>query len=467
MNRCTHRHTPNKAATTTSHRRAWVAGLLIFAPVYIYAQTHSPLRPATEACGPQASQHTLEQLLANAPLCQNHPDWLTNLGQQLNTQGQYAEAADHLERALLLAPQHLGAAFAYAVALAGTGDFASAVQLLAQASTRADLPTSQRSQLLAAQQRMAQAQPASPATSHWHTQPSAALRWGYDNNLLGSPRIRSLTLSLPDGDMTLPLENSTQPRPGNFLRTDLRLNTTHSPNNTRSTDFTLALQHRHTPALAAATTTQTEAQVQTQPTSAPGSWASASQTNLHTRGGTRYHSTSLATGWAWATPDCQPRFGAEWQQRQLASNPVLSGRYTGLSASWACNQTNPLARPTWRPTQWSIHLRSGQDQPTHSSRPGGTQRTTAMRATAHWPQWMAQAELTHTQDSSGYSPLLASNRVRRSTRALLRLEAWQPLPQWAPGLQAHWGLELDSQQSNLSLFNVNSHSVYAGLRKQW
>ena len=456
--------TGGKAATL---RHGLVLLAAAYAPLYIYAQTPPPLLPPSDACGPQASQHTLEQLLANVAQCQHQPDWLTHLGERLNTQGQYAEAAEHLERALLLAPHHLGAAFAYAVALAGTGDFASAAQLLAQASTRANLPTNQRNQLLTTQQRMAQAQTTHPTSNHWYTQPSASLRWGHDSNLLGSPRISSLTLSLPDGDMTLPLENSSQPSPGSFLRTDLRLSATHSPNPTRNLNITLALQHRHTPTLTSATTTQTEAQIQTQPTGTPGGWASTSFVNLHTQGGTRYHSTALSGGWAWITPGCQPRLGIEWQQRQLASNPVLSGRYTGLNASWACNSQATLARPAWQPAQWGIYLRSGQDLPTHSSRPGGTQRTTAMRTTLHWPRWMAEAELIHTQDGAGYSPLLANNRVRHSTRALLRIEAWQPLPQWAPGLQAHWGLELDRQQSNLTLFSVTGSSVYAGLRKQW
>lgn len=453
---------------------------VVCTPIYIYAQNATPSMSAAqplsqaearllELCGPEARHHSLEQLLAHISPCQNQPDWLAHLGERLNAQGKYAEAAEHLERALLLAPQHLGAAFAYAIALAGTGDTVSAVQLLAQTSTSPDLPESQRQQLQLAQQRMAGVQhlPTLGALGHgWHARPSVALRMGHDNNLLGAPRLGSLTLTLPGGDITLPLESNSQPQPGAYQRADLRLDATHLHDNGRRTDLALALQHRQTPALSAATTTQAEALAETQPTGA-GPWSSASLANLHTQGGTRYHSTGLAAGWAWATPGCQPRLGAEWQDRQLSSNPVLSGRYTGFTLSWACNQAPALVSTSWEPQQWSIHLRAGQDNPTQTTRPGGAQRIAALRATARWPLWVAEAELAHTQDSTGYSPLLANNRVRHSTRGLLRLERQQPLHTWSPGLQAHWGIEVYSQHANLALFKVHSTSVYASLRKQW
>lgn len=441
--------------------------VLVCTPAYIYAQPATPSHGA-EICGPQAQQHTLEQLLANVHLCQSHPDWLVHLGQRLNTQGMYAEAAEHLERALLLDPNHLGAAFAYAVALAGIGDMASAVQLLAHTSNRTELPERDRQQLVQAQQRMANAQPlaATLLTQGWNLRPSMALRVGHDNNLLGAPRLGSLTLTLPGGDITLPLETSSQPRPGSYQRADMRLDATHLHPNGRRTDLALALQHRHTPALAAATTTQAEILAETLPTQT-GHWASTSLSSLHTQGGTRYHSTGLAAGWAWSPPGCQPRIGAEWQDRQLTSNPILSGKYTGLTFSWGCNQSAPVGNTGWQPQQWSANLRLGQDKPTQATRPGGTQRTSALRVTARWPAWLAEAELAHTQDATGYSPLLANNSVRHSTRALLRLEHQHALGQWAPGLQAHVGVEVYGQRSNLALFKVNSASIYAGLRKQW
>lgn len=424
-------------------------------------------------CGPQAQQHSLEQLLQNVPTCQLQPDWLAYLGQRLNEQGRYAEAADHLERALLLAPQHQGAAFAYAIALAGNGDLPSAVQLLAQLSTRSDVPEPQRRELLAAQVRMAEAPlPLIGNAAGWAQRHSAGLRVGYDNNLLGAPRLSTLTLTLPGGDATLPLDAASQPRPGSYQRVDVRLEASHTQTNSRRTDVALALQQRNSPSVPSANTTQTELLLDTQPgpKTEGGLWASLGLTNLHTQGGTRYHTTALATGWAWQpNARCQPRLGAEWQTRRLLNNQVLSGNYGGLVASWGCtlHASTNTPPPNWLPQSWHISARHGVDHPTQTTRPGGAQRSGALRATVRWPLWVAEAELLHTQDAEGYSPLLGNNLTRRTTRGLLRLERFIPLQHWSPGLYATVGVEMYGQQANLTLFKIHSTSVYAAVRKQW
>jgi hypothetical protein len=460
--------------------QAALAGMLVtlLAPHAAQADSQwrepdAPHASTAGVCGPQAQAHSLEQLLQNVPTCQRQPDWLAHLGQRMNEQGRYAEAADHLERALLLAPQHQGAAFAYAIALAGNGDLPSALQLLAQLSTRPDVPEPQRRELLAAQMRMAEAPlPLVGNAVGWAQRHSAGLRVGYDNNLLGAPRLSTLTLTLPGGDATLPLDAANQPRPGSYQRADVRMEATHTQTGGRRTDVALALQQRNSPSVPSANTTQTELLLDTQPgpKTEGGSWASLGLTNLHTQGGTRYHTSALAAGWAWQpNARCQPRLGAEWQTRRLLNNQVLSGNYGGLVASWGCN-TGVNSSPTgadWQPQSWHLSARHGVDHPTQTSRPGGTQRSGALRATLRWPLWVAEAELLHTQDAAGYSPLLGNNLTRHTTRGLLRLERFIPLQQWSPGLYATLGVEMYRQQANLALFKIHSTSVYAAVRKQW
>lgn len=461
--------------------QAALVGMLatLLAPHTAQADTQWPEPDATHAttesaCGPQAQAHSLEQLLENVPTCQRQPDWLTHLGQRLNEQRRYPEAAEHLERALLLAPQHLGAAFAYAIALAGSGDLPSALQLLAQLSTRPDVPEAQRRDLLAAQVRMAETPlPVIGNAVGWTQRHSAGLRVGYDNNLLGAPRLNSLTLTLPSGDATLPLDAASQPRPGTYQRADVRLEATHTHTSGRRTDVALALQYRNSPSVSSANTTQTEWLLDTQPgTQANGGpWASLGLTSLHTQGGTHYRTIGLTTGWAWQpNANCQPRLGAEWQTRRLTSNPVLSGNYGGLVASWGCSTTRPPGKADahpWLPQSWQLNARAGVDQPTQTNRPGGAQRATAVRATLRWPLWVAEAELLHTQDATGYSPLLSNNLTRHTARGLVRLERFIPLQQWSPGLYATVGVEMYGQQANLALFKIHSTSVYAAVRKQW
>jgi hypothetical protein len=62
--------------------------------------------------------------------CQTDAEFLAQLGFLLNAQGRYTEALDHLERALMLNPGLKGAQIDYAVALAGIGDYASALTLV-------------------------------------------------------------------------------------------------------------------------------------------------------------------------------------------------------------------------------------------------------------------------------------------------------------------------------------------------
>ena len=77
-----------------------------------------------------APETTLEHMLAAVPACQKDAPFLATLGQLLNSQGRYLEAADHLERALMLQPSLKDAQLSYAIALTGSGDVQSAAALL-------------------------------------------------------------------------------------------------------------------------------------------------------------------------------------------------------------------------------------------------------------------------------------------------------------------------------------------------
>ncbi len=462
----------SKMPPPQARAHTWCLGLLCLSLAVCVPA--APLDAPTDdpLCGPDAPQHSTERLLQRITLCQHNPDWLAHLGQRLNTEARYAEAAEHLERALLLHPTHLGASFAYSVALAGSGDLASAVELLAQLSTRPDVPAAQRRQLIAAQMRMAE-QPLSrlalTAAPAWVARTSVAWRVGHDNNLLGSPRLNSLTLTLPTGDQTYAVDPVNQPRAGHYQRVDARLDVSHHPSGPRRTDVALALQERRNASTPESNNQQIEALIESLPAQ-QGIWGNLSLAALRTDGGTRYHSTSLGSGWAWhVTPECQTRLGAESQTRQLASNPVLSGRYTGVLWTWNCAPTS--ATHTSRlPVQWWWSLRTGTDHPTQPTRPGGIQHTTALRASARWAQWQAEAELTHSQDRTGYSPLLDNNRLRHSTRTLVRVEYHWPLAPLFPALQgafATTGIEGYVQQSNIRLFKVRSYNTYFSLRYQW
>jgi Flp pilus assembly protein TadD len=72
----------------------------------------------------------LEEQLAMVSDCQRSAPFLAQIGRLLIAQGRYADALDHLERAIMFDPDMASAQLDYAIALAGSGDMLSARQLL-------------------------------------------------------------------------------------------------------------------------------------------------------------------------------------------------------------------------------------------------------------------------------------------------------------------------------------------------
>lgn len=432
----------------------------------------APLATTPAACEPSTQPpQSLDSLLAGLPRCEKSPNWLTALGERLLAQQRYAEAAEHLERALLLAPTHVPAAFAYSVALAGNGDLSSALQLLAQLATRPDVPPPLRQQLAQAQQRVIGLAGTNDETDNaaprWQHRQSAGLRLGHDTNLMGTPRLSTLTLTLPGGDVSLPVEPSSLPRSGSYQRADVRTEHTHTALNGRRTELSAALLRRTSSAAPIANTTQAELALDTQPgpdtTRSPPLWATASVASLQTQGGLDYRNLGLGTGWAWSQPTCGQRLGVEWQQRQLLNNPVLSGRYSGTTASWGCAP----AQTGWQPTHWQLSARLGTDHPTDPSRPGGPQQQLGLSATLRWTHWLAAIDTQRNRDTTGYSPILLNNTVRKTNTLTLRVEYHTPLTLWSLPLHALVGLEAHQQRANLEFFKLNSSGAYLSLRTRW
>lgn len=409
-----------------------------------------------------------EQLLPHLQRCQRSSTYLAHLGHQLNRQQRYPEAAEHLERAILFDPDATAAQMDYAIALAGSGDTLSALQLIAALLARTDLPPGQRSALQATRAHWAQA----ADTRLQQTRLQVGLRWGWDNNLLGAPNLSSLTLTFPTEAIQLPLDESNRPRPGSYQRADLRLDHTLVQSGGTRWDIGLALLQRHSAAVPEAGSRQLEAQLER---SQGAHYLAASGAWLNTEGGTRYRSLGAGAGLQWPQAAaegraCQGRLGLEAQERALRSNPLLSGRYLGLVAQWQCTGL-PGGAPSATPyaPQWRVQLRTGRDQPRQPQRPGGAQHETSLRTTLSLPQgsagaWLLDAELSHTRDATGYSPLLERGARRRQSRATLRLEYQHT---WRPGLQWLAGLEAVAQPSNLPLFSLHSSGVYLGLRGSW
>lgn len=451
---------------TLRPRRAallWAAALWLAAPAWAQQPNTAPAAPT---CTSTALLHSSDPdaLALHLERCYLHPAYLARLGHLYLQQQRYAQALDPLERALLFEPNNPDTQLDYALALAGSGDAASALNLVLALQQDPTLPASLRQSLgQSLQTTLAPTTTAAAIIPQQATRLSAGLRMGYDSNLLGVPRLGSIALTLPTETLILPVDASSQPHAGGFARSDVRLHHIRLQANGSRWELQAAALQRNSPSLNAANSTQAELQLEH---SRPGHYASASASALQSHAGTRYTSQGIHAGLEHPPSAAQPctlRLGLEWQNRQLHSNPILSGHYTGASGQWACPARHSGG------LQWQLAARAGQDRPQTATRPGGIQHQYSLRAHASATSssattWLLDAEASHHRDATGYSPLLANHRRRTISRFALRAEVQHAL---GPSLTALAGLEAVAQSASLPLFALHSQGLYAGLRVQW
>ncbi len=435
----------------------------VFAAILIAASAHA-------TCAPPGFDVPLDEQLALLPECQRNAAYLAQLGHLLISQGQYGDALEHLERALMFEPNLPAAQLDYAIALAGTGDLLSASQLLDGILAQPEISPDLRGTLTEARQRIARQQNlnSTPIEAQSFFTFSANLRYGRDSNLLGAPNISSLALTTPGGTVILPLADGSAERAGNYTRADVRVDYMRQQPDGSRWELAAAGLNRTSPDAPDANTRQTELTLgYSQNPRAP--WAgylSASWININTLGGTRYASQGINMGFQLPsqTAACRTRAGLDWQNRDIQSNPILSGYYIGINTLLTC-------AAAWN-GQYQVAAKIGVDHPKDATRPGGDQLLASIRGLGAWATtgWgvpgtaLVDLEYNMARDTTGYSPLLDSNAQRRTRRLTLRLEYQRVL---TPFLLATLGAEWSAQVANLELFRVRTWGPYAALRFTW
>jgi hypothetical protein len=463
--------------------------------------------------GPEQAA-ALQRMLAQLQTCQKDAVFLAALGQLLNSQERYLEAADHLEHALMLEPDLKDAQFSYAIALTGSGDVASARALIDNLLDDADLPEALRPLIERQKARLAMGAATLDATP-WQKRFTFATRAGYDNNLLGSPNITSLPLTLAGQTLVLLLDGNYLARPAGYLRAEAQAEFARAPSEGVRLDALVAFRARYSPALAAAGSTQIDFLVErsaftpslpfgqtngtpssasprtngassphsTTDTSASGSYLNVTASALNANSGTRFVAAGLGGGWgfAWRGVDsrfCQARTGLELQERKYLDNEVLSSSYTGLSLNWSCENQNGA--------QLLLGFKAGRDRANDLNRPGGHQQQASVRFGAYLPRAVLpfgtssvaapsstsglrrglslDFEHSQQQDASTYSPIIDSGRSRNVSRTAIRIEY---LYSFSGAVQGVVGAEWVGQTSNIQLFKLGSQGVYSGLRVGW
>lgn len=406
----------------------------------------------------------LEALLSRLGECQRDAAYLAGIGHFLNEKARYDEAAEHLERALLLEPDLKGAQVDYAIALAGLGDIASAAALVDSLLADPGLPAALRPVLQRQRTRWARA-------GGTQLRFVASARLGYDSNLLGSPNLSSLALTFPGQTVNLPLDESYRRRSGMYLRTDAHVEARRDQGGTGQWDLFAGVRSRRSDTVGEASSDQIDvaAQYNTYQRSSErwGGYMGASVSALHARTGIDYRATGVSAGVGSlrAAARCDARAGIDLQIREYQSNPVLSGRYAGVSGVLACEG---------RGMQWLVGAKAGRDRAADAARPGGDQVQYGIRAAAVWTgvgwgdapqgQLLADADVSVSRDRTGYSALLESGRLRSVTRGTLRVEFQHPL---AYGALWVAGAEWTVQHASLALFGSRSFSPYVAVRRVW
>ncbi len=388
-------------------------------------------------------------------------------GQQLNAAGRYAEAAARLEAALLHSPDDRRIQLEYAIALAGSGDVASAQQLLIQLRNEATLDPEMRRQIdaLIKQNRFQSYLSNLP-------QGSASLLIGHDDNLLGAPHQGAFDLTLPGGNLAVTPSDDQKPRAGFFTRADIRFDAALPAGPFQSASqplrYGLFLSQRKTPDQPADRShwglLLEKTQLLFPGSHLPGSYLQASHQQLSLQAAPVYRQTLFGAGLAlvgsaWGL-SCRSRLGGELQRRHYPQADQLDGQYTGLQVHINC-----LAPAL------QLSLRHGQDRPLQATRPGAAQQQSAVKLAYQTNFYQGslrfEAEWSWQRDQAGYSPLLENNRRRALQRGIYRLEYRWQAGAGAFGWQPFASLEWLHQQASLPLFALRNRVIAIGVMTAW
>jgi tetratricopeptide (TPR) repeat protein len=432
--------------------RVWLLGWLLGFQALGYCAVAVQAPPECDAApAGQTLDEALAALRSLEPKCHKHAPYLYTLGQLLNQAGQYEDAIDPLEGAILYRPDHWPSQLEYAIALEGTGDHVSAMALIQGLQQNPGVDAAVRQQLAALQR-----QPAHAASTA-ERRGTINLVAGFDNNLLSSTYHTQFTLTTPDGNLPVELADDQQPRAGEFARAEVTYDGLLTQGASAQWRYSLVGSYRVNPALSATNMAQLGVQLERTATGSQGVYAMAQHQTLLRTDAVTLRQTQLGLGYDLPMGgDCAQRVGVDLQQLAYPASSALDGRYTGAISNTLCQSVG-----------LQLLVRTGQDRPLGDDRPGGVQQQTSVRLTKRTPLGPAsltlELEASHQQDQQGYSLLLANNAQRTISRYAYRIEYRWQLGALSPYIGAEW---LD-QRSNLELFELKNWVATAGVRSRW
>ena len=428
----------------------------------------------------QAQAALLRLMEVAADACNNDAVFLAALGGAWLEVGDAKQALLRLERALLLNPELLSAQADHALALAALGEPAAREELVRAWQDRTDVPPVLWKRLNDPAPRLARGatQPgtgqADAPAAGWVQLREIQLLAGYEDNLAQSPRLSELTITPPDGPITLPLERPLEPRAGGAALLDMTWQGAISPSATRTYLVGVQASARHAPG--ESDTDWHSVRLGLGAYQTTGEWRWQLQGRAQVAGGALTEDSRmwrLGLGAEGPAGDCSQRWYLEAEDRRYREFPINDAQVAGFAASLLC------AVPSLRTWTLGVSLAWGRDRARSEQRPGGDQKKSGVgvRALANLGRngrsgnpWFldAQWRYSHSEDQEGYSPLLENN-VRRSTKnQQLMLELTGP---WfelaADSASSVIQVLVSREKSNLAVFSFDAASIYGGLRYKW
>ena len=426
----------------------------------------------------------LRRMEAAAERCNRDASFLAAFGGAWLEVGDAEQAVLWLERALLLNPALEAAQADYALALAALGEPAAREELVRAWQDRADVPPVLWRRLTQTASAVAGriARPDDPsraagrptAGNGWLQVREVQLLLGHETNLAQSPRLSELTITPPDGPITLPLAEPLQPRSGAAALLDLSWQGAVSPAPRQTILFGVQASARHSPS--DSDTDWNSLRLAFAASHRSGAWRWQLQGRAQFAGGP-LNEDGRQVRWDLSADGpagpCSQRWLVEADDRRYRRAPINDARSTAVAASVLC------AVPGFRGWTFGISGRRADDRARSDERPGGDQRqeSIALRVLADLGRngrlggpWVldAQWRFGRTLDADGYSVLLENNVRRSSNSHHLLLELTGPWLDW-PLSRAESVIQLvnSNQKSNLAVFSYTATSLYGGLRYRW
>ncbi|BCG66103.1 MAG: hypothetical protein methR_PLP0025 (plasmid) [Methyloprofundus sp.] len=349
--------------------------------------------------------------------------------EQLITEQHYQEAADILERVLMLAPDTQGAADAYQQVL----------------------------QLMALQQSGHQLSLDPPPT--WNTLAILGAKIGGGNNLNRGPTYQQGILELAKNQQ--PQSGYGLETYGNFqantqLGKATRLNI-HAQFQQRSTN-----RHNFTDYIGLNGGFNLQHALRNQDEIGLALYGDF----IRYDNGSQFYAIDVQSRYRWRRSNiCQPQIGVDLQWQHQLNNNTFDQLYTGLHTSLHCQFSTGL---------YSLELGTGNAWALHDN-PGGNQTRLNTQLTHNIQNsWVidnaninSYLRFDYQQGQTGYSPILNNNAIRNLHRLSLGAQYRWPISQrygyWSGVLSISW----QRQYSNIQLFEFNSLESWVGVEVIW